>query len=83
MSVWEIISGVILILSCIVIVAIVLVQEPKGQGLSSVITGGTEMMSGESRNRSKEVRQVKFTRNAAIIFFVFTVLVNILSVLVK
>lgn len=83
MSVWEIVAGIILILSCIVIVAIVLAQEPKGQGLSSVIMGGSEMMSGESRTRSKEVRQVKFTRNAGIVFFVLTVLVNILSVLAK
>lgn len=83
MSVLEIFAGIVLILCCIIIIAMVLVQEPKGQGLSSVISGGTEMMSNESRGRSKEVRQGKFTRNAAIVLFVLTVLVNIVSVFSK
>lgn len=82
MSTWEIIAGILLIISCIVIIGIVLSQEAKGQGLSSVITG-TSMMSDESRSRAKEVRQVRMTRIFAIVLFVLTVAVNFLSVLAK
>lgn len=78
MGVLEIVAGVALIIVCIVIILVVLSQEPKGQGLSSVITG-TEMISGESRARGKEARQAKITRYAAIIFFIFAILVNALS----
>lgn len=78
MSVFEIVAGVLMILASLIIIFIVLAQESKGQGLSSVITG-TEMMSGESRARTKEARQAKMTKIFAIIFFVLTILVNFLS----
>ena len=78
MSVLEIVFGVLMILSSLILIFIVLAQESKGQGLSSVITG-TEMMSGESRARTKEARQAKVTRIVAIVFFVLTILVNFLS----
>ena len=80
MSVLEIVFGVMVILSSVVIVIIVLSQESKGQGLSSVITG-TEMMSGESRTHSKDARQVKATRVLAVVFFVVVILVNVFSAL--
>ena len=76
MTTFEIIAGVLMLIACVVLIGIVLTQESKGQGLSSVITG-TEMMSGESRSRSKEARQVKITRVAAVVFFVLTILVNL------
>ena len=82
MSYWEIGAGVVLIISCIVLIGIILSQEAKGQGLSSVITG-TSMMSDESRTRSKEVRQVRATRVAAIIFFVLSITVNVVSIVAK
>ncbi len=82
MSIFEIIAGVILILACVVVIGIVLSQESKGQGLSSVITG-TEMMSGESRVHSKEARKTKITRIADVVLFVLTMVVNVASGLAK
>ena len=80
MSILEIIAGIMLILSCVVIILIVLAQEGKGGGLSSVITG-TEMMSGETRTHSKEARMGRVTKIVAVVFFVLTILVNVFSVL--
>lgn len=81
MSAIEIVAGVLMILSSIFIIGIVLSQESKGQGLSGVITG-TEMMSGESRTRSKEARTHRATKIAAIVFFALTILVNVVSIFV-
>ncbi|MDL2252937.1 preprotein translocase subunit SecG [Ruminococcaceae bacterium OttesenSCG-928-I18] len=80
MSVLEIIAGVVVLLVCVAVIFIILVQTPKGGGLSGVITG-TEMMSGETRTHSKEARQVKVTRVLAIIFFAVVILVNVFSAL--
>lgn len=80
MTVLEIVSGVLLIIACVFIIFIVLSQESKGQGLSGVITG-TEMMSGESRSRSREARMTRATRIAAAIFLVLAILTNVSSVL--
>ncbi len=80
MSVFEIIAGVIVLLVCVIVSFVVLAQDSKGGGLSSVITG-TEMMSGESRSRSKEARQAKATKILAIVFFVVVIAVNVISAL--
>lgn len=82
MSIFEIVAGVILIIACIVVIGVVLSQESKGQGLSAVITG-SEMMSGESRVHSKEARLSKFTRIAAVVLFLLTIVVNLASGLSK
>ena len=82
MGVLEIISGVAMFVACIVLIIVIMSQDSKGQGLSSVITG-TEMMSGESRTHSKEARQVKVTRVLAIVFFALTILVNVFVALTK
>lgn len=79
MSYWEIGAGIVLIIACIVLIGIILAQEAKGQGLSSVITGQASS-SDESRMRGKDVWQVRITRVVAIIFFVLTLVVNVASI---
>lgn len=74
----EIVAGILMIISCVVLIVIVLSQNSKGQGLSSVITG-TEMMSGETRTHSKEARQVRITKIFGVVFFVLAILVNVLN----
>ncbi len=80
MSILEIVVGIIVILAALVIVFIVLAQDSKGQGLSGVITGA-DMMSGESRARSKEARLSKMTKVCGIGFFALILLLNVVSVL--
>ncbi len=80
MTIMEIIAGVLMALASLVIILMVLSQDSKGQGLSGVITG-TEMMSNETRAHSKEMRQAKATRIAAIVFFVLVLVVNVFSVM--
>ncbi len=78
MPVIEIVAGVLVLLVCIAITVLILAQDSKGGGLSSVITG-TEMMSGETRSRSKEARQARLTKILAVVFFAVVVLANVLS----
>ncbi len=77
MSVFEIVSGVLLILSSIVIVAFVLMQESKGRGLSGVIGGG-EM--NENRQNGPGGKLEKYTKVAAVAFFVLAIAVGVVSV---
>ncbi len=77
MSVFEIVSGVLLILSSIVIILLVLMQESKGRGLSGVIGGG-EM--NDARGNSPSSKLEKFTKIAAIAFFILAIGVGIVSV---
>lgn len=82
MGVLEIVSGVLLILCSVVIIVMVLFQDSRGSGLSSAITG-SEMMGNEGRSRSSNAILAKYTRYAAIVFFVLAVLVGVISIYLK
>lgn len=80
MSIIEIISGVVLILAAIVIVALTLAQESKGRGLSGAIAGEGGMMEA-GRTRAKDVKLAKYTKIVGIVFFVVMIAVSVLSVM--
>lgn len=84
MGVGEIIAGVLLIIASLIIVLVVLSQESKEQGLTSAIGGGANDSFYESNSgRTREAKLNKVTRFAAIIFFVVTLVVNILAAVKK
>lgn len=76
-----IICGVLLIISSIVIVFIVLAQDSNDQGgLTSAIGGGSnESFYGRNSSRTKEAKLNRITKICAIVFFVATLIVNIIT----
>lgn len=79
MSVVEIVSGVILIVAAIIIIAFTLVQEPKGCGLSGVIMGDAGQAEA-GRSRGIDAKLAKVTKIAGVVFMLVTILVSVLSV---
>lgn len=80
----EIIAGALLIVASLVIILIVLVQESKEQGLTSAIGGGSnESFYEKNTGRTRDAKLSKFTKAAAIILFVVTLAVNIISSVMK
>lgn len=80
MSIFEIISGAVLILAAIAIIGLTLAQESKGKGLSGAIMGDGGMMEA-GRTRAKDVKMAKATKIIGVVFLVVIVLVSILSVM--
>lgn len=74
----EIVLGILIFLTSILIVILVLLQEGKQQGLSGAIAGGAETFFGKSKGRTMEQKLVKITRVCAIVFFVLTLGTTIL-----
>ena len=68
----EIVLGVLILITSILTVIMVLLQEGKQQGLSGAIAGGAETFFGKSKGRTMEQKLVKITRVLAIVFFVLT-----------
>lgn len=84
MGVGEIIAGVLLIIASLIIILVVLSQESKEQGLTSAIGGGANDSFYENNmGRTRDAKLNKITRFAAIIFFVVTLVVNILAAIRK
>ncbi|MGN0624231.1 MAG: preprotein translocase subunit SecG [Oscillospiraceae bacterium] len=84
MQLIEIIAGVLLIIASLVIILVVLVQDSKEQGLTSAIGGGSnESFYERNTGRTRDAKLSKFTRAAAIVLFVVTLAVNVISALMK
>lgn len=79
MGVLEIISGVMLIASSVVITLLVLAQQPSG-GMGAV-AGGDMFQNMSSRSQDAKIANV--TKYAGIVFFVVAILVNVISAVAK
>ncbi len=84
MNIFEWISGALLLISGIIIIVLVILQESKQNGLSGAITGGTsDSYLGKNGGRTKEARLKSFTKFLAVAFFVLTIAVNLVAIFIK
>ena len=76
----NIIHGILLILyiiDCIALTVVVLIQEGKQAGLTGAISGAAESYWGKNKGRSMEGGLVLATRIMAVLFVVFSLLLNL------
>ena len=76
MAVLRTVLTVVFIIICVIISAIVLLQEGKSAGLGA-ISGAAETYWGKNKGRSMEGKLVKITRILAVAFMIFAVLLNL------
>lgn len=80
MSIFEIISAIVLIVACVFIVVVVLIKDTKTQ-MSQTISGtSSDSFYQKNAGRTKEAMLNKATIAAAVIFFVLAVAVNLINV---
>ena len=76
----NIIHGILLILyiiDCIALTVVVLMQEGTQAGLTGAISGAAESYWGKNKGRSMEGGLVLATRIMAVLFVVFSLLLNL------
>ena len=76
----NVIHGILLILyiiDCIALTVVVLMQEGKQAGLTGAISGAAESYWGKNKGRSMEGGLVLATRIMAVLFVVFSLLLNL------
>ncbi|MCM1523389.1 MAG: preprotein translocase subunit SecG [Ruminococcus sp.] len=77
----EIVSGILLILCSVFIVVITLMQSQKQQGMTSAVQGSNnDSFYGKNSQNTREKALERLTKIVAVIFFVVTIAVNIISV---
>ena len=76
MEILRAILTVVFIIVCIVLIAIVLLQEGKSAGLGA-IAGGAETYWGKNKGRSMEGTFVKATKILVAAFIILAVILNI------
>lgn len=80
---YEIVLGVVLIITSIALVAMVLLQEGRSAGLSGAIAGGAETFLGKSKGKTIEQKLVKITKILAIVFFVLSLVSTLVVLFIK
>ncbi len=80
---YYIVLGISLILTSIALIAIVLMQEGRSDGLSGAIAGGAETFFGKNKGRTMEQKLVKITKVLAGVFFALTLIAGLIVLFVK
>jgi preprotein translocase subunit SecG len=80
---YEIVLGVVLLITSVALVAMVLLQEGRQQGLSGAIAGGAETFLGKSKSKTIEQKLVKITKILAIVFFVLSLIATLVVLFVQ
>ena len=80
---YEIVLGIVLIITSVALVAMVLLQEGRQQVLSGAIAGGAETFLGKSKSKTIEQKLVKITKILAIIFFVLSLVATLVVLFVQ
>ena len=74
---YEILLGVILFVTSIILIVIVLMQEGRSDGLGA-IAGGAETFLGKNKGRTMEDKLVKITKIVAGTFFVLSLVATLI-----
>ncbi|MFR7854885.1 MAG: preprotein translocase subunit SecG [Acutalibacteraceae bacterium] len=82
MNVWQIVIGSVMMLVCLIIIAIVLLQQGRRSGVSA-ISGGADTFLAKSKSRSKDAKLARLTKVMAVIFFVIAIAANAIAIAVK
>ncbi len=80
---YEILLGIVLIITSLALVAIVLLQEGRSAGLSGAIAGGAETFLGKGKSKTIEQKLSKITKILAIVFFVLSLISTLVVLFVK
>ena len=85
MKILEIIGGIILLISCTLIIILGLLQDQKqDQNMTTAITGGSyDSAFSKNEGNTKEAILKRWTKWLMIIFFVVTLVVTIVPVYLK
>lgn len=65
---------VLLVIDCLALIAVVLLQSGKSEGLSGALSGGAEQLFGKQKARGMDLVLQRITIVLSIIFFVLTIL---------
>ncbi|MBC3516513.1 preprotein translocase subunit SecG [Neobittarella massiliensis] len=83
MNTVQIVAGVLLLISCLVIILMVIMQEPTS-GMSNTISGGSaQSYLGSSGGRTPDALLAKWTKIAGVAFFALTLLVGVFGIFSK
>ncbi len=80
MTTLQIIMGIVQIVLCVLLIAIILLQSSKTAGLAGTIGGGAETFFGKNKQNTLDAKLHKFTSVCAIVYVVVTLVLVFIAV---
>ena len=81
MAWYEILIGALLLISALVIIAVILLQEGRRQGIAGAISGGADTFLSKSKAHSLSAKLRRLTKYIAIIFILAVIATNAITIL--
>ncbi len=81
MAWYEILIGALLLIAALVIIAVILLQEGRRQGIAGAISGGADTFLSKSKAHSLSAKLRRITKYIAIIFILAVIATNAISIL--
>ena len=69
---------VVFMIVCLIITVVILLQEGKQAGLTGAISGAADTYWGKNKGRSMEGKLEKATKICVVLFFVLSVILNMI-----
>ncbi|MBQ6717788.1 MAG: preprotein translocase subunit SecG [Clostridia bacterium] len=79
MTVWEIILGILMILVCIVVIAVILLQQGHRSGVNGVISGAADTFLSKNKARTVNAKLASMTKYITIAFFALALVANVIA----
>jgi preprotein translocase subunit SecG len=77
MIILPIVITVLQLIACIVLIAVVLLQSGKTEGISGAISGGADTFLSRNKAKTLDAKLARATKWIAIVFVVLTLALNI------
>ena len=79
MTVWEIILGILMILVCIVVIAVIPLQQGHRSGVNGVISGAADTFLSKNKARTVNAKLASMTKYITIAFFALALVANVIA----
>lgn len=75
----EIALGIVMILVCIIIIAVILLQQGHRSGVNGVISGAADTFLSKNKARTVNAKLASITKYITILFFILALIANVIA----
>ncbi|MBQ8793678.1 MAG: preprotein translocase subunit SecG [Clostridia bacterium] len=75
----EIALGIVMILVCIIIIAVILLQQGHRSGVNGVISGAADTFLSKNKARTVNAKLASITKYITILFFILALVANVIA----
>ena len=71
--------GIVMILVCIIIIAVILLQQGHRSGVNGVISGAADTFLSKNKARTVNAKLASITKYITILFFILALVANVIA----